>query len=112
TLVDFRLFLPRAWATDRQRRHKAGVPKDVRFRTRHELALEMLDQHSAALPHAWIAGDDEMGRSSWFRQQLRQRGESYLLAVPSNTLVRDLVAEPPYSGCGPRKRGPFVRVDE
>jgi DDE superfamily endonuclease len=88
------------------------VPKEIRFATRHELALEMLDLQGGLLPHRWIAGDDEMGRSTWFRQELRQRGERYLLAVPSNTLVRDLVAEPVYPGHGPRKRGPFVRVDE
>jgi SRSO17 transposase len=111
-LVDCRLFLPGEWATDRRRRRKAGVPKAVRFRTRHQLALQMLSEHGAALPHGWVAGDDEMGRSSWFRRQLRQRGESYLLAVPCNTLVRDLAAEPPpWSGRGRRPQVPFVRVD-
>jgi SRSO17 transposase len=111
-LVDVRLYLPKEWANDRKRRQKAGVPREVRFRTRHQLALDMLDEHGGALPHAWISGDDEMGRSSWFRQQLRQRGERYLLAVPSNTLVRDLLAPAPaYSGRGRRPRVPFVRVD-
>jgi SRSO17 transposase len=111
-LVDVRLFLPQQWASDRQRRNKAGVPRAVRFRTRHQLALDLLDERGGQLPHAWIAGDDEMGRSSWFRQQLRQRGESYLLAVPSNTSVRDLrAAEPPYSGRGRRRQVPFVRAD-
>jgi hypothetical protein len=53
-----------------------------------------------------------MGRSSWFREQLRRRGERYLLAVPSNTLVRDLVPpDPEYSGQGRRRRTPFVRAD-
>ena len=111
-LVDVRLYLPREWARDRQRRQKAGVPREVRFRTRHELALEMLDERGPLLPHAWVAGDDEMGRCSWFRGELRSRGERYLLAVPSNTSVRDLAApEPPYSGRGRRPRVPFVRVD-
>lgn len=111
-LVDFRIYLPREWATDKARRKKAGVPKEVRFRTRHELALEMLAQRGPLLPHAWVAGDDEMGRSSWFRQQLRSRGEHYLLAVPSNTLVRDLTQpEPVYQGKGRRAKLPFVRVD-
>jgi len=111
-LVDCRLFLPREWGTDRRRRRKAGVPKGVCFRTRHQLALEMLDEHGQALPHSWVAGDDEMGRSSWFRRQLRQRRESYLLAVPSNTLVRDLAADPPaWCGRGRRPQVPFVRVD-
>ena len=111
-LVDFRLYLPKEW-TDRKRRcRKAGVPAAVRFRTRHELALEMLDQRGPWLPHAWISGDDEMGRCSWFREQLRSRGENYLLAVPSNTAVRDLrAAEPPYRGHGRRPQVPFTRVD-
>ena len=112
TLVDYRLYLPEDWARDKQRRKEAGVPKEIRFCTRHELALQMLDEQGSLLPHRWVAGDDEMGRSTWFRQQLRQRGERYLLAVPSNTLVRDVVAEPSCPDCGPRKRGPFVRVDE
>ena len=110
-LVDFRLFLPKDWAKRKRRRAKAGVPGEVRFQTRHELMLEMLDEHGETLPHAWIAGDDELGRSSWFRQQLRQRNERYLLAVPANTLVRDLKAPtPPSQGTRPRL-APFVRVE-
>jgi SRSO17 transposase len=112
-LVDSRLYLPKEWTRDRKRMKEAGVPREVRFATRHELALQMLDLHGGLLPHRWVAGDDEMGRSSWFRQQLRRRGERYLLAVPGNTLVRDLVPpEPPYSGHGRRPRAPFVRADE
>lgn len=109
-LVDVRLYLPKEWAQDKKRRAAAGVPKSVRFRTRHELALEMLDAHGPRLPHAWISGDDEMGRCSWFRQQLRARGERYLLAVPSNTTVRDLKA-PVAPSAGRPRRAPFGRVD-
>jgi SRSO17 transposase len=110
-LVDFRLYLGREWAASRKRCNEAGVPKDVRFATRHELALEMLDEQGELLPHGWVAGDDEMGRSSWFRQQLRSRGERYLLAVPGNTLVRDLLAVPQYFSTGRRKKAPFARAD-
>jgi SRSO17 transposase len=111
-LVDFRLFLPKDWAQGQRRRRKAGVPEAVRFQTRHELMLEMLDEHGSVLPHAWIAGDDELGRSSWFRQQLRERNEQYLLAVPSNTLVRDLKApEPPSTKGGRARKAPFTRAD-
>jgi SRSO17 transposase len=112
TLVDFRLYLPGEWTTSRKRCNEAGVPRDVRFATRHELALAMLDEQGELLPHSWIAGDDEMGRSSWFRQQLRSRGERYLLAVPGNTLMRDLLAQPRYFSTGRRKKAPFVRADE
>jgi SRSO17 transposase len=112
-LVDVRLYLPKEWARRKRRRQKAGVPADVRFRTRHELALEMLDERGALLPHAWISGDDELGRCSWFREQLRLRNELYLLAVPCNTLVRDLTATAPTSeGHGRRRRVPFVSVQQ
>ena len=111
-LVDFRLHLPKEWTGDRKRMNEAGVPRGVRFRARHGLALDMLDERGGSLPHGWVAGDDEMGRSSWSRRELRSRGESYLLAVPSNTPVRDLVPpDPPYSGRGRHPRVPFVRAD-
>jgi len=112
-LVDVRLYLPKEWASDKQRRQKCHVPKTVKFQTRQELALQMLDEKGSLLPHGWIAGDDEMGRSSWFRGELRQRQERYLLAVPSNTLVRLIDAAPPaYSGHGRSPVVPFQRVDK
>ena len=112
TLVDTRLYLPKEWTKDKARMKKAGVPKGIKYRTRHELALELLDQHGANLPHRWLTGDDEMGRPYWFRRDLRQRGEQYLLAVPSNTTIRDLEVEPPTRvGKGRRPSRPWVRVD-
>jgi SRSO17 transposase len=111
-LVDTRLYLPREWTNDRKRCRAAGVPKEVRFRTRHELALEMLGEHRAILPHAWVSGDDEMGRNSHFREELRGMNERYLLAVPCNTRVRDRdAAPPPYCGSGQPPKVPFQRVD-
>jgi SRSO17 transposase len=112
TLVDMRLYLPKEWTTDRKRRKKAGIPKEVRYRTRHQLCLEMLQKHGEKLPHSWITGDDELGRPYWFRRRLDGLAERYLLAVPSNTLVRDLDADPPeYSGRGRRPKRPWTRVD-
>lgn len=111
-IVNRRLYLPEKWTKDRARCKAAGVPKGTKFRTRHELALEMLDEHGSLLPHCWVAGDDEMGRPMSFRLDLSTRGERYLLAVPSNTLIRDIEAPPPeYSGHGRHPLNPFVRVD-
>ena len=111
-LVDTRLFLPKEWAKDKERRKKAGVPKEVRFRTRHQLCLEMLKQHGETLPHTWITGDDEMGHPYWFRRRLNTLGERYLLAVASNTQIRDLQVDPPaYSGFGRPSKRPWTRVD-
>jgi SRSO17 transposase len=112
-LTNMRLYLPKEWAHDRARRKAAGVPKEVRFQTRHQQALDMLDEQGSLLPHAWIAGDDEMGRNASFRRELQERSEQYLLAVPCDMLIRDLDAEPPaYRGRGALPKRPFQRVDQ
>lgn len=111
-LVNMRLYLPEEWTKDRSRCKEAAIPKGTKFRTRHELALEMLDEQGESLPHSWVTGDDEMGRPMDFRLKLQGRGERYLLAVPSNTLVRDIDAPPPeYSGRGKHPMTSFMRVD-
>jgi SRSO17 transposase len=111
-LVDVRLYLPKDWAHDKARRKRCGVPNQVGYQTRQELALDMLKANGPFLPHRWIAGDDEMGRSSRFRRDLRALGEGYLLAVPSNSGIRDLDSPcPAYGGRGQRPKQPFGRVD-
>lgn len=69
-----------------------------------------LDEQGKKLPHQWITGDDELGRSSSFRRALRKRNEPYILAVPSNTAVRDLEDVPEYSGRGAPPKGAFRQV--
>ncbi len=110
-LVNARLFLPREWIRDRCRRAKCHVPKGTRFKTRHEMALEMLEECGRHLPHQWISGDDEMGRSTAFRRALRARNERYMLAIPSNSSVRDVQAvRPAYQGHGAPPKQPFQNV--
>src|SRR6266700_2662881 len=113
TLVDMRLYLPKEWTTDKARLDKAGVPNDHRgYRSRHQLALDMLQASGRRLPHGWIAGDDEMGRPYGFRRRLHGLGERSRLAVPGHTLIRDLEAAPPtYSGRGRHPQRPWQRVD-
>jgi hypothetical protein len=41
----------------------------------------MLDMWGAQVPHRWVTGDDELGRHTWFRGELRARGERYVLGV-------------------------------
>jgi SRSO17 transposase len=65
------------------------VPAEVVFQTKLEIALVLLER-CEELPHGWVLGDDEFGRSAAFRLTLRRRRQRYLLDVPSNTLVRDL----------------------
>jgi hypothetical protein len=72
----------------------------------------MLEGCGGRLPHACVAGDDEMGRPSGFRQELRTANERYLLGVPSNLLIRDIEVTPPeYSGRGRHPKVPFTRLD-
>lgn len=87
-LLDAELYLPEDWAKDRSRRAKTHVPPDVEFKTNWELADAMLQRAAPHVPHAWITGDDEFGRPKEFRDRLADRGEQYLLEVPSNTVVR------------------------
>jgi SRSO17 transposase len=104
-LVDRRLYLPADWASDAARRRQGHVPDGVTFQTKLDIGLDLVER-CRGLPHGWVGGDDEFGRSADFRQQLRRRHERYLLDVPSNTLVRDL-AEPRPDG----RKPPFERAD-
>jgi SRSO17 transposase len=112
-LVSTRLYLPAGWASNKSRRKKCGVPTNVCFQTRHDLALNMLHEEARHLPHRWIAGDDEMGRSSKFRRDLRGLKEQYVLAVPSNTTIRDLLYDPPeWNGRGAKPKRKFEQVQK
>lgn len=110
-LTNVRLYLPKSWTDHKTRCRTAGVPREVEFQTKLEQARAMLAEQSGDLPHTWVVGDDEFGRSTQFRRDLRADREQYLLAVPSNTLVRDLGMTAGGTEQPAQKRGPFQRVD-
>lgn len=88
TLIDRRLFLPEEWAADRPRRGTAGVPEGVVFRTRPELALEMVAEAAAAgLPFRWVTGDSVYGVSPVFCRGVRALGKWYVLDSSSDARV-------------------------
>jgi SRSO17 transposase len=88
TLVDRRLFLPEEWATDRARRHAAGVPGGVIFRTKPELALAMVaDAVAAGLPFKWVTGDSVYGDSPAFCQGVRALEKWYVLDSSADARV-------------------------
>jgi SRSO17 transposase len=110
-LLDFRLSLPKEWAQDKQRRQECHVPEDVAYRTRPEQCLDMLDMWGAQVPRGWVTGDDALGRHTWFRGELRARGERYVLGVPCTTTMRDLEAPlPAYQGRGRHPKAPWQSV--
>jgi len=60
--LDRALYLPRAWADDAERREEAGVPEAVEFRTKPQLAVEMLERaFEADVPARWVVGDAVYG---------------------------------------------------
>jgi SRSO17 transposase len=92
--LDRRLFLTPDWAADRKRRRKTHVPPEVVFQEKWRIGLDLLDRSGPDVPHGWVAGDDEFGRATEFRAQLRLRQERYVLDVPANTLVREVARRP------------------
>jgi SRSO17 transposase len=80
--LDRELYLPREWADDAARRAEAGVPTDVAFRTKPELARAMLERAlDAGVPAGWVAGDEVYGGDRRLRVWLEERGVAHVLAV-------------------------------
>jgi SRSO17 transposase len=112
-LLDLRLYLPEEWTRDEQRCQECHVAKEVRYQTWQEQCLEMLDEWGDQVLHGWVTGDDELGRHTRFRHELRERGERYVLGVPCNTTIRDLEAPlPAYQGRGRRPKSPWQSVTQ
>lgn len=88
TLVDRRLFLPQEWADDACRREEAGVPETVVFRTKPELALEMVQQAvDGGLPFRWVTADSVYGDSPTFVQGVRALGKWYVVDTSADARV-------------------------
>lgn len=87
-LVDRELYLPREWADDPERRVEAGVPEEVRFATKGQLARVMLGRlFEANVPARWVLADSIYGADSKFRTWLEERGKCYVLGVHKTTGV-------------------------
>jgi SRSO17 transposase len=80
--LDRALYLPKAWAEDAARREAAGVPAEVGFATKGELARVMVARAFAAeVPAAWVTGDEVYGNDGALRRWLEGEGRPYVLAV-------------------------------
>jgi SRSO17 transposase len=84
-LVDRALYLPREWTDDPERLSEAGVPEEVGFATKGELARVMLQRAlEAGVPARWIVADTVYGMSRGLRRWLEKRERSYVLAVTAS----------------------------
>lgn len=90
-LIDRRLYLPDAWASDGERRAKAGVPAEIAFATKPAIARDLV---AAALDAgarcAFVLADALYGSDTQLRRMLEERGQAYVLAVRSNHHLRFL----------------------
>ena len=72
-------------ADDQERREEAGVPEDVGFRTKPQLARGMLERAvESGVPFSWVVGDEVYGSDRNLRLWLEGEGLSHLLAIKSN----------------------------
>ena len=83
-LIGRALYLPEGRAADEERRELAGVPEEVMFATKPQLAGALLDRaHSAGIRAAFVAGDEAYGGRE-LRRGIRHRGMGYVMAVRAN----------------------------
>lgn len=88
TFLDRELYLPKSWTEDRDRCAGAGVPADVEFATKPELAVRMLTRAmDAGVPAGWVSGDEVYGQHGGLRAALEERDMGYVLAVPVNQMA-------------------------
>ena len=86
--VAFRLYLPEVWANDPPRREKAGVPEEITFQTKPQIALdEMRRALQRGLPAGVVLADAGYGNDTQFRVQLTEWKFSYVAGIQSTVTV-------------------------
>jgi SRSO17 transposase len=86
--IAFRLYLPEVWATDKKRRTKAGVPKEVEFQTKPQIALEEIRRaRERGVPGGVVLVDAGYGNDTQFRSQLSEWKLSYVAGIQSMVTV-------------------------
>jgi SRSO17 transposase len=86
--IGYRLYLPKEWAEDDARRERAGVPEDIRFKTKQQIALELIKRaHAADLPRGVLLMDLDYGRDSRLRTGVSALGLSYVAGIQPNVLM-------------------------
>jgi SRSO17 transposase len=103
--VAYRMYLPECWARDRERRTKAGVPEDIVFKTKPQIALDQISWAcTSGLPRGDVVADAGYGSDHKFRAGLTGLGLRYVVGVISTTTVwapgTKALPPPTYSGRG------------
>ena len=86
--VAFRLYLPEMWANDSQRRRKAGIPAEVTFQTKPEIALAQIRRaRERGIPEGVVLADAGYGNDSGFRAGITQMDLRYVMGIMSTVTV-------------------------
>lgn len=86
--ADFDVYMPERWAGDLARRQDAGIPDDLPFATKPQLAMNQLGRLAAAgMPARWIAFDEVYGRSEELRKKAAKAGLAYVAIIPCDYQV-------------------------
>ena len=86
--VAYRLYLPNAWAEDDERRAKAGVPEEITFKTKPQIALEQIRWAcEAGLPGSMALVDAGYGHDSKLRAAITDLGKRYVAGIQPQMLV-------------------------
>ena len=100
-LLDGELYLPESWGRDRQRCRRAGIPDEVVYRSKTEIALELYDRARANGVHfAWLTFDEWYGGQRPFLRALNARQQQFVAEIPRHFrawLDRPRVARRPFS---------------
>jgi SRSO17 transposase len=101
----YRLYIPEDWAEDKGRRKRAGIPEDLSFRTKPQIALEQLRALTKAhIPRGVVLADAGYGNESDFRKALRGLHLHYVVGIQKTTKVwpsgTGPLPPPDYSGSG------------
>ena len=88
-LIDNDLFIPENYFEDPERLKAKGVPTEISFRTKPEIAIELIKRSLGdGVPLQWILADELYGRSQKFRESLGDLNLSYVVEVPCSTMGR------------------------
>jgi SRSO17 transposase len=87
-LFDKRLYIPKDWMNDIERKKKCGIPDDLIFKTKAELGLEMiLVAKKRNIPFGWVGMDSFYGEQPWFLNELDEKVIRYIADIPCDTRI-------------------------